>query len=182
MRLVAAKPRTARRPSMAPLSGVWRKPGGGGDTAPAEPVGANSQIHALGDGAEWIRFRPRRSSRIKEPSCAISITSASIWEQPPRCVDPTSRTVAANPAEATQARCRAQGDRGWSRIWSPKAQPKRKRRCAMSPLSDQSTGLPGLSPGTGTGPADRLRHDRKRSPSCAPGPSQKSRIACATTR
>src|SRR6185369_3798131 len=41
--------------------------------------GLNSEIHALGDGAEWIRLQTREVFGSRETSYAISFTSVNTW-------------------------------------------------------------------------------------------------------
>jgi hypothetical protein len=148
--------------------------------------GLNSQIHAVGDGAEWVRLQSAEvfgtqgtflcdffhvSEYLAAAAEASQGNKADRWRRTQQ--RRLKRGAIEKVIETLETLLGAGGDprRGGTRA-----------QCA--PLFDQSNGLPGLPQGHRVGSAHRIRHDRVRTPPRASGQAQKSwhRLAAGPRR
>ena len=137
------------RPPLAP-SMKW---GAGGAIVRAAPAGGlNSQIHAVGDGAEWIRLQTRQVFGRQGNFLGTSIMSASTGEWPPRRAEPVLRIGGtARSRLASSGAPWKKSLRPWPPIWNQRPAGGGGPRTPWASLSDQPHRLPGLSPGAPIG-------------------------------
>jgi len=144
--------------------------------------GLNSHIHVVGDGAEWIRLQSlevfgKQGSFL----CDFFHVSEYLGAAAPNLPPCQTRSVAAYATEAVATGCRPKSNRGIGRALGTYRDTRRaSSRAQRASLLEQSTGVLGLSTRLESGIANRLGHDRERSPPCASSQTQESRHRLAS--
>ena len=138
--------------------------------------GLNSQIHAVGDGADWIRRQSQEVFRGQGAFlCDFYHVSEYLGAAALSCRPTQPDPLAPDAAEAPPA---GRGPESDGSIGAPSGAGKHGGEgiagAQWLSLFAQPVGLLGLSSRSGPRTADWIGHDRERTPPCAPGTPQES--------